>query len=349
MPTYLLEGTNEIVLEARPLRIALRLEGVGGEEAWLNVTAGGRAVDSVVRPPSMVILPSVHTQTMVSVVPVGHERFPSATIAHLSVVVEDRQSADPQRAVVVPIDVSGLDHKDLISIEPASGGLLLKAAQSREDADLGALGNAARVAAREHLGVQCLDGSEAVQVRVVVDGSGSTAHPTATGATAAVVDLLCGVSQVISHGNSATARLLGRERGRSFSAGFDAMGAAVDAELGKHVSSIGFRSALSSESDQAGNTRSVTYILTDSVPADIRELETNAASPNSKSHIVAITSQRVWDLLGGTTLPSTVIEPKPGLDLSTNLLEDATLLRQTVASLLTGSLYTHANGERTGR
>lgn len=337
MPTYILEGANEVMLEARPLRIGLRLEGLGGEEAWLDVTIGGRQVDSVVRPPNMVILPSVKTQTKVSVVPLGRDRFPSTTIAHLSVVVEDRQSADPHRVVLVPVDISGLDHKDLISVSPASGGLCLRAAQSREDADLGPLGNAARVAAREFLGVQCLDQSEAMQVRVVVDGSGSTAHLTTTGATAAVIDVICGVSQVISDGNSVTAMVVGSQRGRSFDANFEAVGAAIDAELMKHTSSIGFNSALTSETQQAGIGRSMTYILTDSVPADVGELEAVGNLMGNRSHIVGMTSERVWDLLGGTTGPSTVIEPKPDLDLRTELLEDPRLLRRVVASLLAGS------------
>lgn len=349
MPTYLLEGTNEIMLEARPLRIGLRLEGVGGEAAWLDVTAGGRPLDSVVRPPNMVILPSVHTPTTISVVPVGRERFPSPTIVHLSVVVEDRQSADPQRAVLVPVDVSGLDRKDLISVEPASGGLCLKAAQSREDADLGPLGNAARVAAREFLGVQCLSDIDAVKVSVAVDGSGSAANLATTGATAAVMDLLCGLSQVITRDDHMTATIVGSGRGRSIKAAFGAIGAAVDAELAKRVSSVGFRSTLSSPGEQAANGRSVTYLLTGSVPADVAELEA-ARETDHECHIVAVTSERAWDLLGGTQLPSTVIEPRPGRELRTHLLEDPALLRRVVASLLTGSLDTNvSHGERIGR
>jgi len=350
MPTYLLEGTNEIMLEARPLRISLRLEGAGGEAAWLDVTAGGRPLNSVVRPPNMVILPSVHTPTTVSVVPVGRERFPSPTIVHLSVVVEDRQSADPQRAVLVPVDVSGLDRKDLISVEPAVGGLCLKAAQSREDADLGPLGNAARVAAREFLGVQCLSDIDAVHVRIAVDGSGSAANLATTGATAAVLDLLCGVSQVITRDDHMTATIVGSGRGRSIQADFGAIGAAVDAELTKQVSSVGFRSALSSQIEQAAKGRSVTYVLTDSVPADVANLEAAPDTSGHKCHIVAVTSERAWNLLGGIQSASTVIEPKPDIDLRTHLLEDPALLRRVVVSLLTGSLGANASrSERIGR
>jgi hypothetical protein len=142
---------------------------------------------------------------------------------------------------------------------------------------------------------------------------------------------------------------VGSGRGRTIQADFGSIGAAVDAELSKHVPSVGFRSALSSHGAQTSHARSVTYVLTNSVPADLAALEAAPDTTGHRCHIVAVTSERAWDLLGGTRLASTVIEPKPDLDLRTQLVEDPALLRRVIASL-TESLDGNAfHGERIGR
>ncbi|QCB96210.1 hypothetical protein E5206_04095 [Arthrobacter sp. PAMC25564] len=334
MPTYLLEGTNEVRLTVRPLNMTVRVEG-GGVEAWLEVTQGGRSVPSVVRPPSMVILPRVEAATTVSVIPTGRDRFPSQTVVHFSVAVEDRESGDPQRAVLVPVDVSGLDRKDLVSVELVDGALSLRAAQNKEDSDLGALGNAARVAARELLGVQSFDDGAALTMNIAVDRSGSALHLARNGTFAGLVRVLTGVAQVITNGTDISAGIIGNSAERLPSQPLVALPQSVqDAQLSR-IPSNGFRSASRLPWTQPDNSNSLTYLLTDSLPADVVELETAEQAAPGRRHIVAVTSPGVWRLLGGTTVHSTVVEPPAGDEtLEARLLADPAELRGLVTSLL---------------
>jgi hypothetical protein len=334
MPTYLLEGTNEVRLTVRPLNMTVRVEGTG-VEAWLEVTQGGRPVPSVVRPPSMVILPRVEAPTTVSVIPTGRERFPSQTVVHFSVAVEDRESGDPQRAVLVPVDVSGLDRKDLVSVELVDGALSLRAAQNKEDADLGALGNAARVAARELLGVQSLDESTAVTMNIAVDGSGSALRLARNGTFAGLIRVLTGVAQVVTNGTEISAGVIGNSAERFPSQTLAALPQSVqDAQLSR-IPSNGFRSVPWLPGTQPDDPNAITYLLTDSLPADVVGLETAEQAAPHRRHIVAVTSPGAWRLLGGTTVRSTVVEPPVGEEtLEARLLANPAVLRELVTSLL---------------
>lgn len=341
MPTYILEGTSEVQLRVRPLRVTLLVEG-GSSQARLEVSQKGRLQESVVRPPDGVILPAVEELTVVSVVPVGQNRFPSPTVLHLAVSVEEKASGDPQRAVLVPIDVSGLDRKDLISVERIGESLSLRVAHHQEDADLGQLGNAARVATREVLGLQWLDNAAAFNILLAVDGSGSAVNLVQEGSVRAMAQVLTGIAQVIAGGNPMRAAVVNGSVNPVPRGDLASLPADIVATHQALVPSSSFRSTFTRLEDPHPGTATIVYLLTDSLPADILELE-RLAKPGEVRHIVSVMPKAAWQLLGGTSVSHTLVEPVfGGDDLESRLLGNPHALRALVNSLLQPCLSTRS-------
>lgn len=336
MPTYMLEGAAEVRLNVRPLSFTLRLEGPG-VQGRLEVSQEGRAIESLVRPPNMpnvVILPQVASTTMVSVLPAGVARFPSPTIAHLSIAVEDRASADPQRVILAPIDVSGLDRKDLVFVAPVEGLLGVRAAHNQADADLGPLGNAARVATREILGVQWVDPAMALNMVVAVDGSGSTADLVHDGTVAAVAQVISGVSQVVANGREVNAAIVDDAFHLLPAMELSWIPTAINEQFKNRIPSSGFRSSIPLDGKYGLAAQQMVYLVTDGLPADSELLQRGDGQQEIR-HIVAITDPAAWQLLGGSNAPSTVIgEPTATDSLHDRLLGDSRALAAVVKSLL---------------
>ncbi|MDR7083602.1 hypothetical protein J2X01_002897 [Arthrobacter ginsengisoli] len=271
---------------------------------------------------------------MVSVFPLGQERFPSPTVLHLAVSVEDNASLDPQRAVLVPIDVSGLERKDLISVERVGENLILRVAHHQEDADLGPLGNAARVATREVLGLQWLDEAAAFNVMVALDGSGSAVNLVRDGTVSALVQVLTGIAQVIAGGDQVRAAVVDGSVHPVPPHDLASLPAGVVAAHQALVPSSSFRSAFPRPENLSPAAGTIVYLLTDSLPADIQELEI-LGEPGEVRHIIAVTPEAAWQLLGGTSVSHTVVEPaRSGANLESHLLGEPHVLRGLVRSLL---------------
>lgn len=336
MPTYMLEGAAEVKLNVRPLRFILRLEGPG-VQGWLEISQDARAVQNVMRPPSadnIVILPQVAATTMVTLLPVGQARFPAPTIAHLSIVVEDKATADPQRVVLAPIDVSGLDRKDLIFISPADGALSVRAAHNQADADLGPLGNAARVATREILGLQWVEPAQSLNMVVAVDGSGSTMDLVQDGTVAAVAQVLAGVSQVVSNGREVNAAIVDESFHLLPPADLVQVPAQITEHFKNRIPSSGFRSTSPIDAKFGLPAQQLVYLLTDGLPADAAKLP-GPDGGREVRHLVAVGDPGAWQLLGGSPVPSTVIDaPTQAESLNDRLLRDPRELSAVVTSLL---------------
>ncbi|MDO5752293.1 hypothetical protein [Arthrobacter sp.] len=336
MPTYMLEGTAEVRLNVRPLSFTLRLEGPG-VQGRLEVSQEGRAVEALVRPanmPNVVILPQVVSNTMVSLFPAGVARFPAPTIAHLSIAVEDRASADPQRIILAPIDVSGLDRKDLVFVAPKEGLLSVRAAHNQNDADLGPLGNAARVATREILGLQWVDPEMALNMVVAVDGSGSTADLVQDGTVSAVAQVISGVSQVVANGKEVSAAIVDDAFHLLPAMELTRIPAAINAQFKNRIPSSGFRSSSPLDGKYGLAAQQMIYLVTDGLPADAELLQRGNGQQEFR-HLVAVTDPVAWELLGGSHEPSTVIARPAATDsLHDRLLGDPRELAAMVKSLL---------------
>ena len=328
MPTYMLEGDGEVGLSPRPLTVSLRLDPPTAH-ARLEAVSARELVADVVRPRSdLMIIPTVRAAMVVRVVPVGVPRFPSPTTVHVSISVDGASTGDEERAVLIPLDLAGLDGRDLVVLEPGDRVVRVRAARVLPPpSDLGPVGNAARVAATEQLGVQYVDEDSAVDVIVMLDGSASFRPKVADGSAATVLSILEGVAQVISPGRDVVAGVRGLEDHLVTNQANQAARPVVDV-LSGFVPTTGLRAATSRPYLGALGRPSITYIVTDSIPPDIDQFL-------STDHLVMIGSRRVWQLFAPPAGTGTLVETgHPGTPIAAELLADPVALHALVASLL---------------
>lgn len=330
MPTYMLEGTSEVGLSLRPLTVSLRLDPPH-LQGRLEAMSRGHLVD-VVRPRAdLLVIPSVQDLVTIRVVPVGAERFPAAATAHVSISVDDAGGGDPERAVLLPLDLAGLDAADALVLERGELTVRVRAAQvAPPPSDLGPVGNAARVAATALLGVQRV--AEAVDVAVVIDGSASLRPLVADGSVGTLLAVLEGICQVVSPGRPILALIRGlADHVVDVPAG-DLAGATVRA-LHARAPSTGFRAH---GPHVPAADRAVTFLVSDAAPSDLPELTRAGASGGSATHLIVLGSRAVGELMGvqagGGTLVDTGLA---GSDLAQQLTSDVSALRELVAQLLT--------------
>jgi hypothetical protein len=219
-------------------------------------------------------------------------------------------------------------------VERIGDTLSLRAAHHQEDADLGQLGNAARVATREVLGVQWLDDKASFNIMLAVDGSGSAVDLVQEGSVSALAQVLTGIAQVIAGGNQMRAAVVDVNVHPVPPHDLASLPAGVVAAHQARIPSSGFRSAFLRLENPGHGAGTIVYLLTDSLPADIRDLE-QLEEPDEVRHIIAMTPVPAWQLLGGTTVSHTVVEPVlAGEDLESHLLGEPHALRGLVKSLL---------------
>lgn len=338
MPTYMLEGAAQVSLTARPLTVSIRLEGTT-IEARLDAVSAGALVETVVRPrPDMLIIPRVAATTTVRVVAAGTDRFPAGTIAHASVAVAAVLDGDPERAVLIPIDLAGLASRDLFVFDAGTGSVLVRAARVlAPPADLGQLGNAARIMATEILGVQGVDDLVAVNVVAAVDGSASFGGLIDDGSAEAVLHVIAGVAEVIAPMMALGAARVGTDVTQVSVTGSASLAtAALTAVAGSRPSSA-LASATPTLLGFAPTSNTVTYLITDSVPADIDAFAATNDVAGEARHLVVLGTASAWQLQDRPDTPSTLVEVDARrLALAARLLAEPAALRTLVASLLIG-------------
>lgn len=337
MATYILEGAVQVQLTPGALTLTMSLEGPA-TDALLEAVVDGKRVDSILRPrPGLMIIPRIDAVLGVRVVPVGLERFQPGTTANVSVTVNDAQNGDPERAVLIPIDLSGLTSRDLFVFERTPNHIQVRAARVLPPAaDLGALGNAARIAATEILGVQALDDVNAVNVVAALDGSASFAHLIKDDSADAILRVLAGICEVVATGKQVSGAILGSNRAPlAVQGGGDLANAVIAASVG-HPLSVGLRTRTDALFTSAGTT-TVTYVITDSVPADLDAWHRTAPTAGPPYHLVVLGTNAAWSLQSTPRTPNTLVEISPArASLSVSLLANPHKLRMLVASLLAG-------------
>jgi hypothetical protein len=332
MPTYMLDGTDKIRFPQRPLTVTLRVDG-GQSVARLTVRRDGQDIIPAVTRPDLIVLSNVEGQIVVSVVPVQNDYFPINTVVNLAVVVEDRASFDPERAVLVPVDVSGLGRRDLITIDNNEGALVLTAVQSSIYENLSPLANSARGVARELIEVHCAGREPAFKMLMAVDGSRSAVPLREDGTFRALVEVITGVVQAVGHGGTIRTAIVDETSTVLPECDLAMLPAALMDALGERIPSTGFRVARGTIDAAAGTqeTEQLLYVLTDAMPADVEDWE---YSSGTRRHVVAATSPAAWQLLHGETR-HTVIEPSSAEEsLESRLLTDRRALQKLVKSLL---------------
>jgi hypothetical protein len=336
MPTYMLDGTDKVRFPQRPLTLTLRVEGGHSVVARLAAQRDGQELTPAVQRPDLMVLSRIEGQIVVSVVPVQSDYFPLGTLVNLAVVVEDRASFDPERAVLVPVDVSGLGGRDLITIDNNEGALELKVVQSSTYENLSPLANSARGVTRELLEVHLAGRQPAFNVLLAVDGSSSAVPLQEDGTFRALVEVITGVVQVVGHGGKICSAIVDETSRLLPECDLATLPAALMDALGERIPSTGFRiaSGTAEMEARAQDTEQLLYVLTDAMPAEIEDLANWQYSSGTRRHVVAATSPAAWQLLYGETR-HTVIEPGSAKEsLESRLLADRRALQELVKSLL---------------
>lgn len=356
MPSYMLTADAVVRLSDRPLTVRLQLQG--GVQARLDALVGGELLPSAVRPrPDLLIVPAVTARTVIRLTPVGTDRFPGGTVANVSVGIDDARSADPERAVVPPLDLAGLDGRDLLVLEPGDGAVLVHAVRSVSIGyPLDAVGESARIAAVEILGTQSVAAMSAMNTVTAMDASasfrrffedGAPGEPSTAETIASVLD---GVAAVLTPGERRGAAVVGAGARRIEVPPSEASPASLTAAVRATARSSGLRSGTRALTGfAAGNT--MTYLVTDAVPADVTAFEAADDIDGEARHLVVIGARSAWQLQRPPATPHTFVELDPsGRGLAAVLAGDAYLLRSLVRSLLVGCFAPGTDAfERVGR
>jgi hypothetical protein len=254
--------------------------------------------------------------------------FPEGTVLHLDLRTTRTADADEEVVVLRDVDVSGLGARDLVAVAAHDADRLRVTARGTvPNPRLGPLAGLARAAARHRLGVERT--AEAVDLTVAVDLSASMAPVIGDGSVAAVVDVVVGLAQVVGFGRSLGVRLLGERPVDVEPVAPTALAAVTTTAISRAGLGCGFRSVPDGVLDSPG---SVTYVVTDGVPADVAALRA-AHRRGERRHLVIVTPARLPP--AAADLGATVVAPPPpGTDAAAHLVRAPRELADLVASLL---------------
>lgn len=350
MPTYMLEGQVAVRLTPKPVTIALQLSGpVSGR---LVALLDGSPLEDAVRPrPELLILPRIDGAVTIRVEPVGATVFAQGSVANVSVSVNDPGAVDPERAVLPPVDLAGLVGQDALELVRVDDGLRVRS-RVREvvRVELGALADAARVAATEIVGAQRLDERDAIDVALAVDASASFRRALASGQLRRAVALLEGIAAVIDPDRRPEATVLSSPPvpvvpGDASLA--EAIAEALEGvipETGAALASgnaAPLRRIAARDPQPGGAARSLTYVLTDAAPADRAAFDAGSG-PTAAMHLVVLGRGTAWRLQRAPASSATLVDlerlgPAPHDDSEPDpLAGQSGALRELVASLLEG-------------
>lgn len=351
MPTYMLEGQSAVRLTPKPLTIALQMSGP--VQGRLVALVNGAPLENAVRPrPELLILPQVNERVTLRIEPVGAEVFAQGSRANVSVSANDPGAADPERAVLPPVDLAGLSMQDALSVERADDGLRVRS-EIREvvRVKLGPLADAARVVATELIGRQRLDDHEAIDVAIAIDASASFRRHAASGQLRRVIDVIEGIASVVDPDRISTASILTEAAPvASLAATAESpLSTTVERTLAEGTPETGAplaSGATSALRELVARTRdggrALTFVVTDAAPADRAAFEHLAVPGTSVAHLVVIGRGTAWRLQQGPDAPSTLFDLEqygaaPTDDATPDpLASQLPALRPLVSSLLQG-------------
>lgn len=331
MPSSMLDGGATAALPRRPLQI--RVQPAAGLVLEVRTAEQGGTVGRFPQP-GLVVLPSVGAPAVVVVRSATGEPFPASLTVSVDVVSGAAASADPERAVLSQVKLGGLVERELVSIEGADQRLLVRAAgDATAEVDLDPLGDAARAAAASLLGTSVVEAEESLNVVIAVDASASFRRRLADGALAAVLDVVSGVAATLVRDLRVGAAVLGEEvRWVRLDSPADFGPALLPALRGSRPASA-FRSGAPALATFDPDRNTQVYLVTDSVPGDLAALEAAEEEEGQGRHLVVLADAGAYRAGRQTSLPVTLIEPRP--DLGARLSEPGALA-PVVRSLLQG-------------
>lgn len=325
MVTYILDGKSTAQLPRRPLVVAMSVMGRAGV-ATLEARRDG-AIDPtvIIHSAEMLILPLVERETLLVAVPSGGAAtFPAGTTVHVSVAVDSSRDPDPDRAQLTPRDVSGLSYIELATVAPDGDHIVVATRLEVAEIELGALASRARIAARSVLGVDQAASGQQRLVDIRVDTSASMLPSVSDGTVRAIIDILAGISTVISPERSPVVSIVGSRSTPVALVDADQLAGAVHAQLLSAQFGVGFGARGTFDGVQP---ESLVVLVTDSVAAV-------QLSPERVECVAVVASPSRGALAGA---PGAVVTPAPdGSDTSQYLLDNPLEIDEVVRGILGG-------------
>jgi len=261
MAIFLLKGGEQVALQTRPLIV--RLQSVAGPSRYRLKASVPAGEPIVVERQGMLVLPRILQPTTVRLLPAQEgQTFPPQSV--LTVVIgPDGGNPDADYAQV-SLDVSGLPQEDLILCEPQGPTIRVTSLSVPHSPKLPPQAELARDVARELLGVAFV-AQQAVDVVVGIDCSPSMQSYLADGTLEAALHTFAGMASVIDPNHEVEAVLCSRISTRLQAQPIDAFAEQTLTELKRQPLVTGCRSSTLATDD----VKSLTYLVTDSVPADL--------------------------------------------------------------------------------
>lgn len=329
MNTFILDDHDRVTIARRPITVTASVTGGHDGDVRLAALSGGSpARDAYTPRAGVLVVPRVDGRTLVRVEP-GHDRelFPEGAIVSVTLSTDRSRESDGDVVIVRDVEMSG-PSRELVAIDVVDDQRLAVAALGHtSDPLIGALPSRARAAARARLGDDRT--AEAVNLLVAIDMSASVAPAIADGSLRAAIDIVAGLSHVVDPDRPVDVVLLADRSIRLPQAPSAELAARTLVAIAEHGLGCGFRS---SPADLHIAPETVTYVVTDGVPADVTALRT-AQRPQDVRHLVLIGGAgpaAVDPVLRATWFPP----PPQGVDASAHLLAMPGELSKLVASML---------------
>jgi hypothetical protein len=335
MPTHLLDGTTPVRLPRGPLAVQVRTTG-----SPARLDAHGETETPVLRPAShLVILPRLTGPVVLRVTPSADAVFGPGSSVALALGIEGSRADDPEQAQLPAIDLTGLPHRDLLLVEPREDGLWVRVTAPIDDETLPGLLGLARAATRRVLGVDRVPPRDAVRLVVSLDASASGRVLASSGATAAVTQVLLGMSRVLASEPPRFAVVAGDDlTWVPPTTDLPGMAHACVEAVVAAPPTIGFRAAHPELRAAAGEHDVVTCVVTDGVPADIADLAARGPADGAGPHLVVVGDAAPSPEETGA-VSTTNVRAVDGEPLADRLSRSPAALDAVVRDLLRGCLH----------
>lgn len=327
MGTTMLGPTGAVRLERRPLEITAELEGQA-----VPIQVGVTPDVPVLRPhPALLVLRQLPEGQAVTVWIARQDGAPFAprTAVHLTASVT--MSTGELDVVTLPgVDVSELARHELVVITAAGAELVIEAAAVDAPPLLSPRGSAAYVAARS-VAAGGMPTQRYGRVRAIVDGSASMSGHVDSGAVAAVVEILTGITAVLAPDTELRVEIGGAGTSTPVPPQPGQLGDAVVDTMHGREPTAGFRVPALATSITGG--RELTYVVTDAIPP---RPEGIVRQGDLRLLVLGRADTERW-LRAQSDLPLTVVDPDApgGLRAEAQAL-DPVQLRALVTSAVRG-------------
>ncbi|KXX62823.1 hypothetical protein [Rhodococcus sp. LB1] len=339
MVTHVLDGKSRAHLPRRPLAVSMAVVGEPGSAALAARMNGNADPSAIVHSPVLLILPRVQHETLIVAVPgEGRSTFPTGTTIHVSVAVDSAQDPDPDRAQLTARDVSGLSYLELATIGPDGDRLAVTTRLEDPEVPLGPLASRARAAARAVLGVDQVPDERQTGIDVRVDTSLSMLGSVRNGGVHAIMDIVAGISSVVSADEVPRVSLIGHRSVGLPAVDVTELAARTQEALLSSKFGVGFDPSVTTEGSVSG-VRRMTVSITDSASG------ASLGGGDPLAVTVVVSPSRA--ALSSPEFVGAVVPPSPnGGDTSEFLLGDPEIVDQVVEAVLRPLV--HNNGRLSG-